>query len=78
LKSGKKFPLFLYAAIALILIWSGTGWIIYEIENILVNAETNIFNNRLDQFVMIHGVSMILIGVYIMVKNVVYKDSVIY
>jgi hypothetical protein len=70
----------LYAVIALILIWSGSGWIIHEVERIVDTPEDNlnIYNNRADQFIMLHGVSMILIGIYIVIKNIIYRDSIIY
>lgn len=68
-----------YAAIALILVWSGSGWVIHELERLIDVPEDNlnIYNNRADQFIMLHGISMILIGIYIILKNVIFRDTII-
>jgi hypothetical protein len=69
--------MFVYAAIALILIWSGAGWIITELGK-LGNPPTAPLMERYNQFIMLHGISMVLIGAYIMLKNIVFRDSIIY
>ena len=66
-----------YAAIALILIWSGAGWIITEFGKIGVPDSAPVAE-RFNQFIMLHGISMVLIGTYIMLKNIVFRDTIIY
>lgn len=67
----------IYAAIALILIWSGTGWILTELDKWGV-PDTAPITERFNQFIFMNGVSMVLIGIYIMLKNIVFRDTIIY
>ncbi len=69
--------MFVYAAIALILIWSGAGWIITEFSKMDAPSSAPI-TERFNQFIMLHGISMVLIGTYIMLKNIVFRDTIIY
>jgi hypothetical protein len=73
----KRHVLFVYAAIALILIWSGAGWIITELGKLDVPPTAPVLE-RYNQFIMLHGISMVLIGAYIMLKNIIFRDSIIY
>lgn len=69
--------MFVYAAIALILIWSGVGWIITELSKIDA-PKTAPPVEQFNQFIFLHGISMVLIGIYIMLKNIVFRDTIIY
>lgn len=65
-----------YAMIALILIWSGTGWIITELGKIDA-PESAPITEKLNQFILLHGISMVLIGLYIMLKNIIFRDTIL-
>lgn len=67
----------IYAAIALILIWSGAGWIITEFSKMEAPPDAPI-TEKYNQFIMLHGISMVLIGTYIMLKNIIFRDTIIY
>ena len=74
---SKRCILIIYAAIASILIWSGAGWIITEFSKIDA-PPTAPATERYNQFIMMYGVSMVLIGMYIMMEKIVFRDTVIY
>lgn len=69
--------MFVYAAIALVLIWSGAGWIITEFGKMNAPPSAPI-TEKFNQFIFLHGCSMVLIGIYIMLKNIVFRDTIIY
>jgi len=69
-----RIPLIIYAAIALVLIWSGAGWVITDVGN-WGNDPNGPISERPNQFILLHGISMILIGTYIVCKNLVFRST---
>lgn len=76
-KLNPRLVMFIYAAIALVLIWSGSGWIITELGKTDAPDSAPI-TEKFNQFIFLHGCSMVLIGVYIMLKNIILRDTILY
>ena len=77
MKVNYRHVMLIYAIIALVLIWSGAGWIITEVGKLDAPPEAPMWE-KYNQFIMLHGISMVLIGAYIMLKNIIFRDTIIY
>lgn len=67
-----------YAAIALFLIWSGTAWILSELSKLSADPQTNDVRLVFNEFRLNSGVAFVFVGVYILFKNIILRDTIIY
>ena len=70
--------MYIYASIALFLIWAGTAWILSELSKLSADPQTDDVRLVFNEFRLTSGVAFVFMGAYILLKNIVFRDTIIY